>query len=121
MLIEEVKSTFTDVAKKLTGYKKRDFIAKATEDYFRGSVRKGETVMDWNRKSIELGIHECRTGKICVNNYRARGRRKSEENLPNLEADIRSIVDEDSQADLKMRSIYCYTKITARGVREALM
>jgi len=121
MLTAEVKITFKDAAKKLTGSKKRDFIAKVTEDYFGGSARKGETVMGWSRKSIELGIHERRTGIICVDNYGARGRHKSEEKLPNLEADIRSIVDEESQADPKMKSTYCYTQITARGVREALM
>jgi len=72
MLTEKVQSTLKDAAKKLTGYKNRDFIAKVTEDYFVGSARKGETVMGWNRKSIELGIHERRTGIICVDNYRAR-------------------------------------------------
>lgn len=121
MLTEKVKSTLKDAAKKLTGYKKRDFIAKVTEDYFGGSARKGETVMGWNRKSIELGTHERRTGIMCVDNYRARGRHKSEEKLANLEADIRSIVDEKSQTDPKMKSTHHYTRITARGVRERLM
>jgi len=72
MLTEKVQSTLKDAAKKLTGYKKRDFISKVTEDYFGGSARKGETVVGWNRKSIELGIHERRTGIICIDNYRAR-------------------------------------------------
>lgn len=121
MLTEKVKLTLKDAAKKLTGYKKRDFIAKVTEDYFGGRVRKGETVMGWNRKSIELGIQERRTGITCVDNYRARGRHKSEEKLPNLEADIRSIVDEKSQADPKMKTTHYYTQITARGVREELI
>jgi len=121
MLTEKVKSTLKDAAKKLTGHKKRDFIAKVIEDYFGGSARKGETVMGWNRKSIELGIHERRTGITCVDNYKARGRHKSEEKLPNLKADIRSIVDEKSQADPKMKSTHYYTQITARGVREELI
>ena len=121
MLTEEIKSTFKDAAKKLTGHKKREFIAKVIEDYCEGSARKGETVMGWNRKSIELGMHERRTGVRCVDNYGARGRYKSEEKLPNLEVDIRSIVDGQSQADPKMKSTYCYTKITARVVRQALM
>jgi hypothetical protein len=45
MLTAEVKITFKDAAKKLTGSKKRNFMAKVTEDYFDGRVRKGETVM----------------------------------------------------------------------------
>jgi hypothetical protein len=32
VISEEVKETIKDAAKKLTGYRKRDFIAKVTED-----------------------------------------------------------------------------------------
>jgi hypothetical protein len=46
MLSEEVKETIKDAAKKLTGYRKRDFIAKVTEDYFNGSARKAESGME---------------------------------------------------------------------------
>ena len=34
MLDNTIKSTFKDAAKKLTGYRKREFTAKETEDYF---------------------------------------------------------------------------------------
>ena len=99
MLTEEVKATFKDAAKKLTGYRKRDFTAKVTEDYLDGSARKAETVFGWKRTSVETGLHERRTGIICVDNYQGRGRHKSEKNHPNLEADIRSLIDEQCQAD----------------------
>ena len=121
MLSEEVKATFKDAAKKLTGYRKRDFMAKVGEDYFEGSARKAETVMGWKRTSVSLGLNERRTGLICVDNYGARGRHKSEKKLPNLEEDIKELVDFQSQADPKMQSTFAYTQISARGVREALM
>ena len=92
-LTETVKSTFKDAAKKLTGNRKRDFMAKVSEDYCGGSARKAETIFGWNRHSVQLGLQERRTGIICVDNYRARGCHKSEQRLPNLEADIRSLVD----------------------------
>ena len=41
---EKVKSALKDAAKKLTGPKKRAFMAKATEDYFDGSARKAEFI-----------------------------------------------------------------------------
>ena len=82
-LTETVKLTFKDAAKKLTGNRKRDFIAKVTEDYFGGSARKAETVLGWNRHSVQKGLQERRTGMICVDNYRARGCKKSEFKLPN--------------------------------------
>lgn len=93
-----------DAAQKLTGYRKRDFMGKVVEDYLSGSARRAETVLGWNRNSVQLGLHERRTGLICVDNYGARGRHKSEEIMPNLEADIRALVDPQSQADPKFQS-----------------
>ncbi len=119
-LTETVLATFKDASEKLTGYRKRDFIAKVTQDYFDGSARKAETVMGWNRRSIQLGLNERRTGLQCVDNYQARGRHKSEQVLPNLEADIRSLVDTQAQADPKLQSTFLYARISARAVREAL-
>ena len=58
LLSDTVKSTFKDAAKKLTGNRKRDFMAKVTEDYFDGSARQAETVLGWNRHSVQLGLHE---------------------------------------------------------------
>ena len=120
-LTEAVKSTFKDAARKLTGNRKRDFIAKVTEDHFEDSARKAETVLGRNRHSVEKGLQERRTGIVCVNNYQARGCKKSEEKLPNIETDIRSLVDAQSQADPKFKSTFCDTRISARAVRESLI
>ena len=108
-------------AKKLTGYGKRDFMAKVVEDYFESSARKAETVMRWKRTSVKLGLNEKRTGLICMDNYGARGRHKSEKKLPNLEEDIKELVDSQSQSDSKMQSTFAYSQISVRAVREALM
>jgi hypothetical protein len=120
MLNDTIKLTIKDAAKKLTGNQKRDFIAKVAEDYCNSSARKAETVFGWCRHSVQLGLHERRTGIICVDNYRARGRHKSEKKLPNLEEDIRSLVDVQAQADPKFQSTFLYARISARAVREAL-
>jgi hypothetical protein len=69
-------------------------MAKVSEDYFDSSARKAETVLGWNRQSVQLGLDERRTGIVCVDNYQARGRHKSIEILPNLESDIRSLVEQ---------------------------
>ena len=121
MLSDTVKNTFKDAAKKLTGNRKRNFMAKVSEDYFEGSARKTETVFGWDRRSVQLGLHERRTGIICVDNYQARGRHKSEEKLPNLAADIRSLVDAQAQADPKFQSTFLYARISARAIRAALV
>lgn len=118
---ELIQATIKDAAQKLTGHRRRDFIAKVSEDYFEGSARKTETHFGWNRDTVQLGLHERRTGILCADNYGARGRHKSEQVLPSLEEDIRSLVDVQSQADPKFQSTFLYARISARAVRVALI
>lgn len=120
-LSDPVKATIQDAAQKLTGFHKRDFMAKVAEDYFEGSARRTETHLGWNRHSVQLGLHERRSQLICADNYRARGRHKSETVSPHLEADIRALVDVQSQADPKFQSTFLYARISAKAVREALV
>ncbi|MGL4880990.1 MAG: hypothetical protein ACRC8K_07985 [Waterburya sp.] len=117
MLTEKIKSTLKDAAKKLTGSKKRAFMAQVTQDYLSSSPRTAETQLGWSRKAmpsasfaIATGIKEIETGIVCVDNYQARGRKKTEELLPQLEQDILDLVDKHSQADPKFKSTFSYTK-----------
>jgi hypothetical protein len=116
-----VKATIKDAAQKLTGHRRRAFMAKVAEDYFEGSARQTETYLGWNRDNVQLGLHERRSQILCVDNYQARGRHKSEVSLPQLEADIRALVDVQSQADPKFQTTFLYARISARAVREALV
>ena len=119
-LDEKVKTTLKDAAKKLTGPKKRAFMAKATEDYFGGSARKAETYLGWKRQAVQTGLHERRTGFTCVDSYQARGCHKTEENLPDLARDIHELLEGQYQADPKLKTTFKYTKVTAQAVLEAL-
>lgn len=121
MLDETVKGTIRDAAQKLTGARKRAFMAKVADDYFEGAARKVERYLGWSRQSVQLGIQERRTGITCVDNYRARGRQRSETKLPNLETDLRALVDGEAQADPKFQSTFYYARVSARAVREALI
>ena len=121
MIDPKLKSTLQDAGRKLTGSKKRAFMAKVTHDYFHGSARKAETQVGWNRHTVRLGLHEMRTGVTCLENYGARGRKKIEDQLPTLESDIRDLIDGDSQADPKFQSSFYYCRVSAREVREALI
>jgi len=120
-LSDSVKSTFKDAANKLTGYRKRDFMGRVSEEYFDGSARKTETVMGWNRRSVQLGLDERRSGIVCVDNYQARGRHKSEVVIATLASDIQALVDVQAQADPKFQSTFLYARISARAVRESLI
>ena len=65
-LDETIKATIKDAAQKLTGHRKRAFMAKVSEDYFDGSARKAETYLGWSRNAVQLGLHERRTGITCI-------------------------------------------------------
>ncbi|MEM9119566.1 MAG: transposase [Cyanobacteria bacterium P01_F01_bin.56] len=115
-----VKSTIQDAAQKLTGPKKRTFIAKVADDYFNGSARQAETHLGWNRHSVQLGLHERRTGVVCFDHYQGRGRRKTEVRLPTLAADIRELVEPHTQADPQLKTTFADTKVTAQAVLDTL-
>ena len=121
MLNETMKATIRDAAQKLTGARKRAFMAKVADDYFEGSALRAERQLGWGRQSVQLGLHERRTGITCVDNYRARGRQRSEAKPPNLETDIRELVDKEAQADPTFQSTFYYARVSARAVREALI
>ncbi len=84
MLNKKWKLTLKNAASKLTGAKRRAFMAEVTQDYFGGSPRKAETQLGWSRQAIATGLKELETGITCVDNYQARGRRKTEEIISNF-------------------------------------
>ena len=121
MLTPQIKSTFKDAARKLTGPKKRAFTAKVAMDYFDGSARKTEANMGWDRVSIQRGLETLATGIPYADNYQSRGRKKCEELLPALANDIHDLVEGQAQADPKLQTPFQYLKVSAQSVRDALM
>ncbi len=113
--------TIKDAAQKLTGDKRRAFQAQVTIDYLDGKARKAERVFGWSRRTIELGLNELRTGIICIGNFSSRGNQNSEEKLPQLEQDISSLAEPESQTDPKFQSKFSSTRITAKAMRQALI
>ena len=99
LLNDRIKSTFQDAAKKLRGHHKCGLMAKIAEDDLGGSARKAERMFGWHRKSVQLGLQERNTGLICVDNYQARGRYKTEVILSDFEGDIHALVDAQFQAE----------------------
>ena len=108
-------------SKRLKGYERRAFMAEVSEQLCSGSARHTETVFGFNRHAVALGRHERRTGLICYGNYAEQGQMKSEESHPQLETDIRSLVEPESQADKQLRNTFAYTRLTASAVREKLI
>ena len=80
-----------------------------------------ETEFGFGRHTVELGMHEKRTGMICYGNYASSGKRKSEDVSPQLAEDIRCLVEPESQADPQLRNTFAYTRVTAKSVRQKLI
>jgi hypothetical protein len=113
-------NTLKNGSSKLSGAYRREFIARATRDHFGGNARAAERALGWGRETIEKGLYELNSGIQCLDNYSARGNKKSEERNPNLKEDICSIAELKTQADPSLKSSLIYTKITAKSVSEIL-
>jgi Rhodopirellula transposase DDE domain len=121
MFSDQIKKTIKNAAKVLTGYKRRAFIAEVATDYFAGSARKTEREMGWSRDAIETGLGEIRTGIRCIDDYSARGNKRTETQLIGLKDSIRSIVEPHIQTDPDFKNPYSYLKITSKSVRNELI
>jgi hypothetical protein len=75
----------------------------------------------WDRKTIRKGMKEFKSGITCLDNHAAKGRKKSEEHLPNLLEDLKNLVDSQSQTDPSFKSQRLYTRLSAAQVRKQLI
>jgi len=108
-------------AKRLTGYQRRLFQAEVATALCGGCARRAEDRFGWGRQTVEKGLHELQRGLRCLEDFAARGRRRSEEKDPRLAADIRAIVEPHAYADPELKSSRRYSNLSAAEVREALL
>jgi len=107
-------------ARRLTGYQRRLFQAEVATGLCGGCARQAERRFGWGRETVEKGLHEQQHGMRCLENFAARGRRRTEEKDPQLAADIRAIVEPHSYADPELKSSRRYSNLSAAEVLEAL-
>ena len=120
-LSKQHMATIKDAARKLTRSKKRAFQARVCIDYLNSKAYLAEKVFGWDRKAVTLGLNELRTGIVCVDNFKARGNKKTEAKNPALERDIVSLAEPESQVDPKFQTTFKYTRMTAKAMRKALI
>jgi hypothetical protein len=108
-------------AKRLTGYQRRLFQAEVATALCGGCARQAERRFGWGRDTVDKGLHELRHGLRCLEDFTARGRRRSEEKDPQLAADIRAIVEPHTYADPELKSARRYSNLSAAEVLEALI
>jgi transposase len=119
-LTESTKQTVKSAARKLTGFRRRQFQAEMAIKYCQGHPRQAEEVFGWGRDAVNTGLNELRTGIRCLDGFSARGRPKTEKKQPELASVIHALVEPKSQADPKLQTPLAYTRFTARAVHEHL-
>ena len=120
-LTDDLITTIRSASKKLTGFRRRQFQAEMATKYCQGAARCAETVFGWSRDSVNTGLNELRTGMRCLESFSRRGRRKTEDKVPDIKSEIQKIADPHSQADPKFQTTQAFTRITAKTVGEQLL
>ena len=120
-LTNEFKAMVNETCTTLHGYVRRHFMAEIVKTVFGGKPSHAEHELGWNRVTLRKALRELE-GEFCyVDQYHQRGRKKSEEHLPNLLDDLRAIVDSQSQTDPTFQTQRLYTRLSAAEVRRQLI
>ena len=120
-LTDSLTALLSDTAKTLKGSARRVFMARTVQELGPGGQRRAERELGWSRAIIRKGARELASGVPIQDNFSARGRKRAEDHLPNLLADITAIVDSQSQTDPQFRSNRLYTRLSAAEVRRQLI
>jgi hypothetical protein len=108
-------------ASKMTGVARRSFQAEMAEKYCNGSARLAENVFGWNRKSVQTGLGEKRTGIICVGAQPTFGGNISwEKPHPEIAEALRNLAEEHAQQDPTFRTTMSYSRLTAEEALKQL-
>ena len=120
-LTDSLKALLRETVERLKGHERRRFMAQTVEALGAGGQRLAERELGWNRGLIRKGKREVESGINCLDAFELRGRHLTEHRLPNLLADIKSLVDSQSQSDPKFKTNRLYTRLSAAAVRRQLV
>jgi len=99
---------------KMTGVERRSFQAAMALKYCGGNAREAERLFGWGRHTVQLGLHERRTGVSCLGAQAAFcGSRLWEEQHPQVAQALWALVEGHSQQDPTFRTALSYTRLTA--------
>ena len=100
---------------KMHGPERRAFYAEMVLKYCRGIPRRGEKRFGWSRRTITLGLHEKRSGVVCLGAQEAFcGNKAWEEKHPEVATALRTLAESHAQQDPSFRGALAYTRLTAK-------
>ncbi|MDP1980988.1 MAG: hypothetical protein Q8K23_00440 [Sulfuritalea sp.] len=108
-------------ASKMRGEARRSFQAAMSIKYCEGSARQTESMFGWNRETVAVGLHERRTGIICLGGHEAFcGNVRWEERYPEAAKLLWGLAQTQSQQDPSFRTTLSYTRLTATEATKRL-
>jgi hypothetical protein len=120
-LPDALKALFMETARCLKGSARRRFMARTVKELGPGGQRRAERAFGWSRVTIRPGTHELASGCTCLDAFPARGRQPVDAHLPTLLADIKAIVDSQSQTDPQLRPMRLSPRLRGAEVRRQLI
>lgn len=100
----------------MQGSARRSFQAEVTQKLGSGNARQAERRFGWGRQTIRFGQHETQSKIGWVGNTVNRGPKNWEAEDPQFLAEVRAIVEPQTQADSESKSPRIYTNLSAREV-----
>jgi Rhodopirellula transposase DDE domain len=108
-------------ASKMSGPKRRACEAEMTLKYGGGNPLRAETIFEWGRHTVALGLAERRTGSMCLGAQAAcSGRHRWEDEHPEAAEDRRRLAAAHAHHDPTFRTPLADTRRTAKAALEAL-
>jgi hypothetical protein len=108
-------------ASKMLGAKRRAFQAEMALKYCAGSPRQAEVLFGWSRDAVELGLHEKRTGIVCLSAHSAvAGDKRWEEKHPEVANALWVLAQAHSQQDPTFRTALSFTRLSAKQALKPL-
>jgi hypothetical protein len=99
---------------KMSRIDRRAFQAEMTLKYCAGNARRAEDLFGWSRDAVQLGLHEKRTGVVCLSAQSAfAGDKLWEEKHPAVANALWLLAQSQSQQDPSFRGPLSYTRLTA--------
>jgi len=117
----QLRVALNEAKNKLKASDRRQFMAQIVKSLGPGGQRRAQRELGWNRNTIIKGCKELKCGIRCYDNFSGRGRKRSEDHLPQLLDDIKAIVEPVSQVDPTFRTDQTYCPLTAGEVRRRLI
>ncbi len=110
-------------ASQMNGSQRRQFLGEVCLQLCEGNPRQAEYRFGWGRDTVAQGIVEQKldADELATRKSGNAGKKRSEDQNPQLAIDIRLIVEPHTQADPELKTERRYTNLSAAEVRQALL